>query len=212
MNGKQFRFVDYFLALCAIISSIACITACSQKVNKVILNSISVTPVSPPNLSVSYTQGFDATATYSDGSTAAVSTQALWRSSDTGIATINSSGYAKGVSAGTTKITATFDGITSSPIILTVITLSSISVEPTSTSNIEIGSTEQFTAIGNNWDGSTINITSQVTWASNDNNVAAIDSTGLATAISNGTAKITASYEGITSQTVFLNVMSLTSQ
>jgi hypothetical protein len=209
MNGKQFRHAAYFLVMCAITFSTAYLTACSQIINKVKLTSITVSPTSPPNLTISYSMGFYATANYSDGSSAAISTQALWSSSDIGVASINSSGNARGVSVGTTKITATFDGITSSPITLNVIMLSYILVNPNTSINLPAGTNEQFTVTGYNWDGSTTDITSQVTWSSSDNAVVTIDSTGSAKAISLGTSVINASFEGITSRNVLINVISL---
>ncbi len=69
-------------------------------------------------------------------------------------------------------------------------TLSSISVTPANPS-IVVGSTQQFTATGTYSDGSTKVITT-VTWASLNTAVASISSTGLATALSAGTATITA--------------------
>jgi uncharacterized protein YjdB len=43
-----------------------------------------------------------------------------WKSSDTSKATVSNSGLVTGVAAGTTNITATVDGVTSSPLTLTV--------------------------------------------------------------------------------------------
>jgi hypothetical protein len=81
-----------------------------------------------------------------------------------------------------------------------------IDVEPNSTTNsMPVGSTQQFTATGTYWDGSTQNITNQVTWASDTPSVITINSTGLATCVSNGNdANITASMDGITSDPVLL--------
>jgi hypothetical protein len=70
------------------------------------LQSISVTPANP-SIAVSATQQFTATGTYSDGSTQNLSSQVTWSSSNTAVATINSSGLASGVSTGSTTITAT---------------------------------------------------------------------------------------------------------
>jgi hypothetical protein len=78
------------------------------------LSSIAVTPVSPGNLTVGSTQLFTAAGTYSDGSTADISSQVTWTSSDTTVATIDSNGLATGVAAGTANVTATLSGITCS--------------------------------------------------------------------------------------------------
>lgn len=87
-------------------------------------------------------------------------------------------------------------------------TLSSIVVTPASpVANVEVGSTQQFTATGNYSDGSTTDISSKVTWTSSDTTVATIDSNGVATGIAVGNTNITASLSGVTSPAVTLTVM-----
>lgn len=60
-----------------------------------------------------------------------------------------------------------------------------------------VGGTLQFEAFGTYSDGSSMGITSLVSWSSSNPSVATIQSGGLATGISVGTTTITASYEGI---------------
>ena len=80
-------------------------------------------------------------------------------------------------------------------------TLSSIAVTPANTT-IAIGGTQQFTAMGTYSDGSTQNITSQVTWSSSNSSVATITTTGLATATSNpGNTTISATQSGVPGNT-----------
>lgn len=74
------------------------------------LNSIAVTPTNP-TVPVGQTQQFTATATYSDGSNRDVTGQVIWSSSNTGVATISSSGLASATSTGTSTITATLGSI-----------------------------------------------------------------------------------------------------
>jgi hypothetical protein len=170
------------------------------------LTSIAVTPDHPATLTVDYTQRFNAMGTYSDGSTTDISSQAVWASSDPNVATIEN-GTATGLAAGTTNITVTLDGITSPIIALTVTTLSSIAVTPNPPNSLAVGSTEQFTATGTYWDGSTQNITNQVTWASDTSATVTIDSNGLATGQAAGFANITATLSGVTSPAVLLVVV-----
>src|SRR5579875_1340555 len=80
--------------------------------------SIAISPASP-SIAVGATQQFTATAKDSSGNTISGVTFA-WSSSATGVATINSSGLATGVSAGTTQITASSGGVTSPADTLTV--------------------------------------------------------------------------------------------
>ena len=75
-----------------------------------ILKSIAVTPTNS-NIVIGATQQFTATGTYSDRSTQNLTSQATWTSSNPGVATINTSGLATGVSTGATTISATLAGV-----------------------------------------------------------------------------------------------------
>jgi hypothetical protein len=87
-------------------------------------------------------------------------------------------------------------------------TLSAITVtaNPAVSGNFTAGSTRLFTATGSYSNGSAINITGQVVWASSNPAVATITNTGSATAVAQGTTNITASKEGVTSPAVVLTV------
>ena len=74
---------------------------------------ITVTP-SSPSIAVDSTMQFAAVAKDDNG----VAFQ--WASSAPSVATINSSGVATGMAAGTTQITATVGGLTSPPVVLTL--------------------------------------------------------------------------------------------
>jgi trimeric autotransporter adhesin len=80
--------------------------------------SIAVTPTNP-SITVGNAQTFLATATTCSG-TAIITDVATWVSSNTTVATINSSGVATGLAAGTTNITAAAGGVTSPIQVLTV--------------------------------------------------------------------------------------------
>lgn len=111
-----------------VMAGTATITATSGAVS----GNASVTVTTPPTLvsiavaptgasiTVGGTQQFAATGTFSDGSTQNLTSTATWSSSNTVVATINASGMATGMGAGTADITATKDGIVSSPATLTV--------------------------------------------------------------------------------------------
>ena len=95
------------------------------------ITSIAVAPISQATLKVGATKQFTATATYSDGSTAIITSAAIWTSSNTNVVTIRSSTFSSGlataVGAGITNITASLSGITSLSVNLTV----TPSVDPT---------------------------------------------------------------------------------
>jgi hypothetical protein len=74
------------------------------------LVSLAVTPASP-SIGVGATQQFKATGTYSDNSTADLTSQVSWSSGSPSVATISSGGLATGGSVGSSLITAALNGI-----------------------------------------------------------------------------------------------------
>ena len=85
-------------------------------------------------------------------------------------------------------------------------TLTSIAVTPASPANLTVGSTQQFTATGTYSDGSNADVTSHVTWSSDNTSVASTSSSGLATGMAMGSTTITASLAGVTSNSVTLTI------
>jgi uncharacterized protein YjdB len=170
------------------------------------LSSIAVSPSAPNNLAVGATQNFTAIGTYADGSLMNITSQVTWSSTVPGITTIAAGGTATGVKSGTANITASLAGITSHPVALTIISLASIAVAPSSTANLMVGATQHFTATGTYSDGSTADFTAQVVWSSSNTSAVTIAAGGTATAVGGGTANITATYGGLTSQPVAMMV------
>lgn len=80
-------------------------------------------------------------------------------------------------------------------------TLTSLALSPITPSSIT-GSSLQFRATGTYSNGSTADLTTQVSWTSDTPSVATINSAGLATAISSGSAKISASFSGLVASTM----------
>ncbi len=80
-------------------------------------------------------------------------------------------------------------------------TVTSISLSP-SNPTMHTGDTEQFVATGTTAGGDTLDVTSGATWKSSKPSVATVDSTGLATAVGDGSATITASYQRGSTQTI----------
>lgn len=162
------------------------------------LHSIAVTCAST-SIRMGGTLQLTATGAYSDGSTQNITSGVTWSSSNTDVATINGSGVASALAAGSSTITATLNGV-SGTVALTVaaasVTLRSIAVTP-ATPGIAAGVTQQFTATGTYSDGSAQNITSAVTWSSSNAGVASINGSGTATAISAGSSTITATLNGV---------------
>jgi len=176
-------------------------TVTSAALNSITVTAVSPVPTNPPSsnttIPIAGTQQFQAIGNYSDNTHPDITSFVNWSSTDATVATINdpnSPGEATGVTAGTVTITATDPtsgkaGSASPP--LTVITVSSISVNPPS-ANISPGSQQQFSATAN-YGGTTQLLTAfGPAWSSNHVNVATVDQNGLATAVSGGSATITA--------------------
>lgn len=162
------------------------------------LQSISVIPAAP-SIALGTTQQFTAAGTYSDLSTANITTSVTWTSASPATASISATGgLARGLVAGTTQISAQIGTITSAlvPLTVTSATLKSIAVTP-ATPSIGLSGTQQFSATGTYSDGSTQDISGIVRWASSNSSAATIDaSSGLATGVAAGTAQITATQGG----------------
>ena len=78
-----------------------------------VLVSLWVTPASP-NALENTTDQFSASGIYSDGSTQNLTSLVTWASATPGVATISPAGVANGIIAGTSSISATYQGLTSS--------------------------------------------------------------------------------------------------
>jgi uncharacterized protein YjdB len=165
--------------------------------------SITVSPTSG-SVSVNGSQTFAATALDSNGQTVTGQTF-TWASSNTAIATITSAGVATGIAAGSSQITASDAGVTSTAATLTVSpAIASVTLSPLS-ATIKVGQTQQFTASATDASGNTVT-QAQFTWHNTFGGVASIDANGLATALAPGTVMITASASGMTSQVATLTV------
>lgn len=164
------------------------------------LVSLSVTPGSA-SVPQGSGQQYTATGTYSDGGTSNLTSSVTWSSSNTTVATINSSGFASALTAGTTTIGASSGTINGSAS-LTVLpaALVSLAVTPANAS-ILVGGTQQYKATGSYTNGSTQDLTTAVTWTSSTPAVATINSGGLATGTGKGTTNIQAEYASIAGST-----------
>ncbi len=202
----------------AVTSSGTCnITATSQgmtgstqlTIKNLTLQTITVSP-GAASVNNGLTKQFTATGLFSDG-TETIPSQDItglvsWSSSTTLVATIDAhSGLATAVSPGATDITAQWNGVTSNTAALTVLNsgvLQSIAV--TAASTVKVGQPPvQLTATGTFYDSATQNtttldITSQVVWNSENPDIATVDSSGVVTAVYLGHATITATIGGIT--------------
>lgn len=150
-----------------------------------ILSTLTVGPTTPTFQQGSTLQ-MAATGTYNDGTTQDLTSKAFWSTSDSTIASINTTGLVTGVSPGQATITAASGTVSgSTTITIALANITSITVTPTS-STITQGSTQQFKAVATLAGGTTQDITSSVTWATSNPSAGTIASTGLFTAVTTG--------------------------
>lgn len=183
------------------ITGTATVTVTSPEVEQVI--------VTPPNATIGIddTADFTARAVYDDGSDADVTDTATWTSSDDTIATV-AAGTVTGVAGGTVTVVARFDGVDSNAATVVVnpdLELESIQVTPAA-ATIAIDATQQYLALGTYNDGSSRDLTGDVTWDSSDTGIATISAAGVATGVAAGETTITAELDGITSNDATLTV------
>jgi hypothetical protein len=175
--------------------------------------SISVQPTTA-TIPKNYNRQYQAIATLSDASLVNITNQAIWSSSNNSIAGVATStttgGLATGVSSGSVTLTASLGGI-SGTASLSVTNASLVSINIGSNISVNLNSTKQLTATGTFSDGSTLDITNQVTWLSNNSNIAFISNTsgskGLVSGNSSGTVNIQASLFGTTSNIIQASVI-----
>ncbi len=153
-------------------------------VNAIVLNSITVAP-SSASVAIGQTQSFTANGVFSDGSSTDMTDSVRWSSSATNFATINTTGLATGVAAGSAPIVATSGAVTgSASLTVTPAVLSSIDISPDGQS-IPIGGQYQLTLTGTYSDSTTQDI-ANATWSSSDPSTASVDpSTGIVTGVAN---------------------------
>jgi 6-phosphogluconolactonase (cycloisomerase 2 family) len=178
------------------------------------LATLQVTPANP-SVAAGNTQQFAATGTYTDGSTADLTGQVTWSSSNGSAATVSNAASSSGLassttSVGTTTIQAALGDVSASTTLtVTAAELATIQVTP-DIQSISAGNTQQFVATGTYTDGSAVNITSLVTWNSSAPGVATISnasgSRGLASAASIGSTFITALAGSVVSNPAMLTV------
>ena len=173
---------------------VAIAAGCSSGVS---LGSVTISPATA-SIGVGKTQALTVTATFSDGSKAAVDTGIAWSSSDTATASVASSGVVTGVKVGTATITAAYSGKSATAAVtVTAPALASIAAAPTTVS-LAGGLTKAIVVTGTYDDGSTATLTSSATFSSSAAAYATVSAAGLITAVAPGTATITVTVSGKT--------------
>ncbi|MDD2853457.1 MAG: Ig-like domain-containing protein [Desulfuromonadaceae bacterium] len=168
------------------------------------ITSLTITPVDQ-SLAVGLTSQFAVAGVFSDATVQDLTFDVTWDSSATSVASVSnaaaSKGFAQTLAIGTSTISATFDDVTAATsLTVTEPKLQTITLSPQAPSILTL-TTGSFTAAGRYSDGVTRDITSQVTWKSSKTDIATISADGTATALTQGSATISATLDGISGTT-----------
>ena len=160
------------------------------------LVTLAITPATA-TIAAGQTQQFQAIGSYTDGSIEDDTAFVTWTSSNSDIVGVSNVGLATSAGSGAVTISAEdWDGHTASAR-LTIIPRPPASLALTPLTPIRaVGESVQFQAVGTYDDGSSLDVTRFAVWSSSDAGVVFISPGGLATAVTPGTATITATYPG----------------
>jgi uncharacterized protein YjdB len=155
--------------------------------------SLTISPTSP---SVSTGKQSQLTAKVLDQTGVEMTGQTFnWSSANASIAGVSSTGLVTGVSAGSTSITATSNGLSSS-VVLSVVSAPVASVQITpATLSVVVGGSATLMASAFDADGNILSGRA-ATWATQNPTVASVNSSGVLSAIAAGSTTVTATIEG----------------
>ena len=178
------------------------------EINEATLTAIEVAPINPKLIS-GESQQFYATAQYSNNTTLDITDQTTWLSSNSNVAkignTVVDSGMVTALTEGSSTITANFDN-QSQQIDLSVddALLQSLEITPAN-SSIAINTLQKFSVTGFYDNGSSRDLTEQVTWSSNNSSDSKLveqqSEAGYIKATATGISQIIATLDDITSFT-----------
>jgi 6-phosphogluconolactonase (cycloisomerase 2 family) len=178
--------------------------ATTVTVTPAVLTAITITP---PNSSIANgtSKQLIATGAFSDGTTQNLTEFVTWVSSAPSLVAVSntagSQGLVMGSAVGSATITATQAGVSgATTVTVTPAVLTAIVVTPANPS-IANGTTKQLKATGAFSDGSTQDLTTQVSWTSSSGTMATVSSSGLVTGTGVGSATITATQAGVSGTT-----------
>ncbi|MXW04086.1 MAG: hypothetical protein F4Z81_03345 [Gemmatimonadetes bacterium] len=121
-----------------------------------------------------------------------------WSSSNPAVASVSSSGLVTVLSGGIARISATSGGVSAVASVQVSQAVISVAIAPTSVTLALLGESVQLEAEAYDSGNAPIPVAS-FTWSSSNPTVATVSSTGLVTAVSNGTTRITAESQSVTS-------------
>jgi len=158
--------------------------------------------VTPTSLSIAkgHSGQLTATAYYTDSTSADITQTATWKSADSSIAAVpstgTSGGLVSGIEQGQTTVTATYSGMKDDALItVTEAVLEQVVLEP-KVATVAAGVSQAYSLRAIYSDGTSNDVTALASWASSTTAVATIDATGLASTYTAGQTDITGQYQG----------------
>jgi hypothetical protein len=186
--------------LAAITVSVAGVTPVNVAVLVKSLVSVAVSPQDIMLVEAGKTQQLTVTGTYSDGSTIALTSSAVYQSSNPAVAVVSPAGLVTSTGVGTAQISATVAPLPPSTTTVTVVSRAPIGlrVQPPALAFTAAGETAQLDVRLEFNDGTTAPLQGPATFTSRDPLVATVSGAGLVTAVANGTGAVDVSAAGFT--------------
>ncbi len=182
----------------------------SVRVEPLTLTRLTIAPLSP-TVPKGATQAFNATGVFNNNTTRDVTNEVTWTSTNTSVLGISNAngtrGQATAVNAGTSVVEATLDGVSAATTAtVSPASLISIAVTPVQPED-GTGDLVDFKDTGTYSDGTTLDITTNVTWSSGNTTVVIVSNAdgtrGNATSVTPGTTSVTATLGDVTGSTTF---------
>ena len=148
-------------------------------------------------LPVGDTLQLGAMGTFTDGSLQDLTSSVNWTSSSPGVATVQSSGMVTGLATGSATVTASSGNVKAvETLTISAPVLSSLALSPAGPT-VPLGGSLQLTVVGTFSDGSTQDVTQQISWSLDNAAIASITPGGLVTGLQVGSSGIEATLNGV---------------
>ncbi len=164
-----------------------------------VLQSIVVSPLAMTFTAKNESQNILVTGHYNNGSTANITSAATYSSTKPSVASVSSSGVVVALSYGTATVTVTVGGYQQQVAVTSnIINLTGITVNPASVTLAAIGQTSQLSVTGHFSNGSSQALSTGISYATANTQVATVNSAGVVTARGDGSTEISVSRAGVT--------------
>jgi trimeric autotransporter adhesin len=193
------------------------LTSCTKKANEadIVLPPVVTIPerleIAPTTSSmlIGQTSQFTLTFYNSLGVVATLPAGVVWSSSNTASATVSQTGLVTAIGLGQTNIKATYNNISATAVLSVVVNnnaLANITITPAATQEILLNGTINFSAVGTNLGGCVVSGLT-FNWTSNASSSVQLNTAGVATGLTYGSANIVASANGIQSAPTMVQVI-----